>query len=121
MASGKLADEYLTNRPTEAALPQTLPGIKLKRPWGKLIKRYERLTGEKIPPDPDFPEEVEVTRLRKRNSQETGDSQSEIPPVAGSGGIRWSLAAALLALAFAVAVFVRGSLRRRWRKSTQFP
>lgn len=47
IANGELADTYMENMSDDAPLPQTLPGIKLKKPWGSLIKRYERLTGKK--------------------------------------------------------------------------
>lgn len=62
-ADGELADTYLTNR-SDDFRPQTLPGVKLKRPWGSLIRAYERMTGEKAPPDPEFPEDEPRTARR---------------------------------------------------------
>jgi hypothetical protein len=53
-AKGELADNYKTNMAHDAPLPETLPGIKLKRPWASLIKKYEALTGKKLPPDPEW-------------------------------------------------------------------
>ena len=47
-AAGDLADNYLTNKSDDAPLPETLPGIKLKRPWASLIKKYEMMTGKKV-------------------------------------------------------------------------
>ena len=56
MASGALADNYRTNVSEEVPNPETLPGIKLKRPWDSLIKKYERMTGKKLeePHDPQL-------------------------------------------------------------------
>ena len=53
-AKGELADNYMTNKSDDAPLPETLPGIKLKRPWGSLIKKFELITGKKVPHDPKF-------------------------------------------------------------------
>jgi len=47
-SKGGLADNYMTNKSDDAPLPETLPGIKLKRPWGSLIKKYEQMTGKKV-------------------------------------------------------------------------
>jgi hypothetical protein len=77
MANGSLADNYLTNKSMDAPLPQTLPGIKLKRPWGSLIKKYEKITGTKVPPDPDFPEEPQ-SRPERRPHQSGLSDDSEI-------------------------------------------
>lgn len=78
MASGALADNYKTNREDDAPLPQTLPGIKLKRPWGSLIKRYERVTGKKVPPDPDFPEETSLRPERRPGQSDSGSGVEEV-------------------------------------------
>ncbi|RYD84670.1 MAG: hypothetical protein EOP84_04870 [Verrucomicrobiaceae bacterium] len=53
-AKGELADNYMTNRPDGDPGPQTLPGIRLKRPWGSLIEKYQALTGKKAPYDPGY-------------------------------------------------------------------
>ena len=53
-ASGKLADNYRNGVSDDAPDPETLPGIKLQRPWGSLIRKYEWLTGKKVPPDPKY-------------------------------------------------------------------
>jgi hypothetical protein len=65
MANGTLADDYMVNRSDDGPKPQTLPGIKLKRPWDSLIRKYEKATGKKLPPDPDFPDE-DVDRPNRR-------------------------------------------------------
>lgn len=54
VSRGDLADNYMTNRSKDAPLPETLPGIKLVRPWASLIEKYEILTGTKIPSDQEF-------------------------------------------------------------------
>lgn len=41
MASGKLADNYLTNVSDDAPLPETLPGIKLRKPWASLLDKIK--------------------------------------------------------------------------------
>ncbi len=53
-ASGELADSYMYDRSDEDELPETLPGIKLQRPWASLIRQYERITGKKVPHDPKY-------------------------------------------------------------------
>ena len=53
-ANGELADNYMTGEPDNAPLPETLSGIKLKRPWDSLIKKFELITGQKVPHDPKF-------------------------------------------------------------------
>lgn len=95
MASGALADNYKTNMEDDAPLPQTLPGIKLKRPWGSLIKRYERVTGKKLPSDPDFPEETS-SRPERRPGQ--GDSGSGVEQVVELTTLGKSLLGGILAL-----------------------
>jgi len=47
-SKGGLADNYMTNKSGDAPLPETLPGIKLQRPWASLIKKYELMTGKKV-------------------------------------------------------------------------
>ena len=71
MSRGELADSYMTNKSVDAPYPETLPGVKLERPFGSLIKQYEKLTGKKVPPDPDFPAE-DSARPEKRPGH--GDS-----------------------------------------------
>ena len=64
MASGELADGYMLDRADDDPRPQTLPGIKLKRPWDSLITKYERMTGKKI----DEPYDSRLNpRPKKRN------------------------------------------------------
>ncbi len=53
-AAGELADNYMTARSDDDELPETLPGIKLQRPWASLIRQYERITGKKVPHDPKY-------------------------------------------------------------------
>ena len=50
---GEFADGYMdpTNRSIDSPLPETLPGIKLKRPFGKLRAQAERLLGKRLPDD----------------------------------------------------------------------
>jgi hypothetical protein len=67
MANGKLADNYMTDKGDDDPRPETLPGIKLVRPWDSLLKKYERMTGKKIEEsyDPQFnprPEKVGRTQ-----------------------------------------------------------
>ena len=50
---GELADTYLENRSEGNPLPQTLPGIKLRRPWESMIKKFEVFTGKKSPRNPE--------------------------------------------------------------------
>ncbi len=47
-SKGELAENYLNEKSDDARLPETLPGIKLKRPWDSLIKQYEKLTGKNV-------------------------------------------------------------------------
>lgn len=56
ISQGELADNYMNEDAEDLPLPETLPGIKLKRPWGSMIKKYEAMTGVKAPPDPNFPD-----------------------------------------------------------------
>jgi hypothetical protein len=53
-ANGELADNYMTGEPDDAPRPETLPGVKLQRPWASLIRKYEQLTAKKVPYDPTF-------------------------------------------------------------------
>jgi len=73
-ANGSLADNYMYDRSDDDPLPETLPGIKLKRPWGSFIRKYERLTGKKVPPDPDFPDE-DQTRPARRPQANAGSDE----------------------------------------------
>lgn len=108
MSSGKLADNYLTNRSDDDPKPQTLPGIKLKRPWGSLIRKYERVTGKKLPPDPDFPDEDRARPERRPGQRDSGRVEEvvELTPLGKSllGGI---LALVVAGIAWGVA---------RWRR-----
>jgi hypothetical protein len=56
IASGRLADNYMTDKGDDDPRPETLPGIKLVRPWDSLLKKYERMTGKKVEEsyDPTF-------------------------------------------------------------------
>jgi hypothetical protein len=73
-AKGELAENYMSDRRDGDPLPETLPGIKLIRPWGSLLKKYELFTGKKLPPDPSFPDNS-ATRANRRNhtSSQSGD------------------------------------------------
>ena len=53
-ARGELADNYMTNKSDDAPLPETLPRIKLERPWGSLIKKFELITGKNVTHDLKF-------------------------------------------------------------------
>jgi len=54
MAQGELADAYRDNKSDSAPNPETLPGIKLQRPFASTLALIERLTGKEIPDDPHF-------------------------------------------------------------------
>lgn len=111
-ANGDLADNYLTNQSTDAPLPQTLPGIKLKRPWGSLIKKYEKITGTKVPPDPDFPEEPQSRPERRpRQSGMSDDSQINTARQTISPTSK-SMIVAMAALSFGGLIWMWA----RWRK-----
>ncbi len=77
-ARGKLADNYMVNLPDDGPLPETLPGIKLQRPFASVIRRYEARTGTRVPPDPNFPDHHD-TRPSRRGGQNllAGASASE--------------------------------------------
>lgn len=64
-ANGSLADNYMTNVSDDTPPPQTLPGIKLQRPWASAIRKYEALTGKRIPKHPDFPDHNNTRPSRK--------------------------------------------------------
>ncbi len=112
---GDLADNYLTNREDDAPLPQTLPGIRLKRPFGSLIRKYERLTGTKVPPDPDFPEEPQI-RPSKRNPAASGEPEQTLANADADekSGIPWTLVAAAIA-GLLVLMAVAKSALKKWR------
>lgn len=69
--NGTLADGYLNSKSDDDPLPETLPGIKLKRPWGSVLKKYERMTGKKSPHDPHF-DPRPTTRIKGKPSSESG-------------------------------------------------
>lgn len=94
--NGELADNYLIDSAPGSPLPETLPGIKLKRPFGSLIKRYEQLTGKKVPPDPNFPEEQQ-TRPSKRNPSTSVGPERTFADAGQKGGVPWALVAAVAA------------------------
>jgi hypothetical protein len=77
MVSGALADNYMTDRSDDAPLPETLPGVKLKRPWGSILRKYERLTGKKVPPDPGFPDEDQTRPPRRPQANAVGNGFNE--------------------------------------------
>jgi hypothetical protein len=110
MASGALADNYKTNKSDDAPLPETLPGIKLKRPWDSLIRKYERITGKNVPPDPDFPDES-GTRPERRPGQGNDGKDASIQNGSGdSTWVSWKLpviAMALLAIGLGIFKLVR--------------
>lgn len=68
-AGGKLADNYMVNSSDDDPLPQTLPGIKLQRPFASGIRKYEAMTGNRVPPDPNFPDH-HTTRPSRKGLQE---------------------------------------------------
>jgi hypothetical protein len=68
-ARGKLADNYMVNSSDDDPLPKTLPGIKLQRPFASSIRKYEAMTGKRVPPDPNFPDH-HITRPSRKGLQE---------------------------------------------------
>lgn len=94
-AHGKLADNYMASVSDDEPLPQTLPGIKLQRPFATLIRKYERVTGKKLPSDPDFPEDAS-SRPERRPGQ--GDSGSGVEQVVELTTLGKSLLGGILAL-----------------------
>lgn len=62
---GKLADNYMHDLPVDSPPPETLPGIKLQRPWASLIRKYEAITGKRVPVDPNFPDHNNARPSRK--------------------------------------------------------
>ena len=71
-ASGELADNYMTNKSENSPLPETLPGITFKRPWDSLIKKYERVTGNKV----DVPYNSRYNPRPEKNSRAAPPSVS---------------------------------------------
>jgi hypothetical protein len=110
-SAGKLADNYMVNRGDNDPLPQTLPGIKLQRPFASLIRKYEAMTGKKFPPDPEFPDH-HITRPSKRGLREieAAGTASVSPPVGRKGWVWISVAG----MAF---LLLLGMFRRRWRRA----
>jgi hypothetical protein len=96
-ASGALADNYKTDKSDDAPLPETLPGIKLKRPWDSLIKKYERITGKKLPPDPDFPENPGTRPHRRLGKGDAGEVSKRVSEGGGAWD-SWKLPVIALAL-----------------------
>ncbi len=109
--NGELADNYLTDVAPGSPLPETLPGIRLKRPWASLIGKYEQLTGKKVPPDPDFPEGVQ-TRPSKRNPAAAGERGETSAETGEGGGIKWTLVAAAIAGLAALVAVAKSALKK---------
>ncbi len=110
MANGTLADDYMVNRSDDGAKPQTLPGIKLKRPWDSLIRKYERATGKKLPPAPDFPEDAERPSKRAGHKGESGFDDVESSATNHSSGLIYWIGLPFLAL-LGVFVWLKKSKR----------
>jgi hypothetical protein len=95
MADGKLADNYRTNVSDDVPNPETLPGIKLVRPWDSLLKKYERMTGKKLeePHDPQF-----NPRPEKRNSLSgpASPAAADTSPSPMSNPPRWGIFGVLI-------------------------
>ena len=93
MASGALADTYRTNISDDVPNPETLPGIKLVRPWDSLIEKYERMTGKKLdePHDPQF---------NPRPEKRDGTSDSSTPALTNASPsltkMQWPICGLLL-------------------------
>lgn len=89
-ASGKLADNYMVNSSDDGPLPQTLPGIKLQRPFASVIRKYEAMTGKRVPADPDFPDHHN-TRPSKKSLREAdgGDYANSNTSMHSSGLLYW--------------------------------
>jgi hypothetical protein len=111
MASGALADNYMTDRSDDAPLPETLPGVKLKRPWGSIIRKYERLTGKKVSSAPDFPDENQTRPPRRadvttaRDGVHQGKSQTNSGSMSPAG---WAVAGfACLVTVAAIVTLIR--------------
>lgn len=104
---GGLADNYLTNKSDDAPLPQTLPGIKLQRPFASLIRKYEAMTGKKVPPDPDFPDH-RITRPSRHGLQEAAAGKT-VASAQQARTLRWEE----ITLASAVVFILTGILWRR--------
>lgn len=109
---GDLADNYMANMSDDAPLPQTLPGIKLKRPFASLIKKYERLTGRKVPPDPDFPDEPQ-TRPSKRNPDAGGEREKTNAEAGEESSTSWMPVVVAIAAMAAILGIGRSVLRKR--------
>lgn len=101
-SKGELADTYLENRSEDLPLPQTLPGIKLQRPWASLIKKYELRTGKKVPHDPKFDPRP------TRHDGPIADSSLQKQTALSASWPWLALGAALFVMAFAI-----WKLRRR--------
>ncbi len=110
-ARGKLADNYMLNAGADTPLPQTLPGIKLQRPFASVIRKYEAMTGKKVPPDPDFPDH-NITRPGRRSLQdiEVGKPAASIQPARPG---RWLE----ILIACVAGLFLARLLWRRWKRT----
>jgi hypothetical protein len=116
-ASGSLADNYMTDRGDDDPLPETLPGVKLKRPWGSIIRKYEKLTGNKVPDDPDFPDEAQ-TRPVRRSRVNTGSDALILRSETSYNERNWRRIAALSAT-FACLAAVLAAIIHMRRKNSQ--
>jgi len=114
MASGKLDDNYMVNMPDDAPLPETLPGVRLKRPLASMIPNFERLTGRKVPPDPRFPEESGRRPVRRPGTENfpTAPKQQSMSGLPGSARI-WSAAFFCAAAALFIALMILRRIRRK--------
>jgi hypothetical protein len=110
MASGALADNYRTNVSGDVPNPETLPGIKLVRPWDSLIRKYERMTGKKH-------EEPHDSQFNPRPEKRDGTSDFSTPALADASPSvkkkQWMICGLLL-LAIASAA---GIIWARFKKS----
>lgn len=79
MAAGELADNYREGVSDDMPDPQTLPGIKLKRPFGSLIRKIELFTGKKVPPDPKY--DPRPTRRGGSSADTTATLEEKAPSI----------------------------------------
>lgn len=111
---GDHEDSYMVNKSDDAPLPETLPGVKLKRPFASIIPRFERLTGKKVPPDPRFPEDDSSRPPRRPGSGDSDSPTESVLPSRLPGDAKaWSIASfSAAALLLAALLLLRESRRR---------
>lgn len=107
-SKGELAENYLNDKSGDAPLPETLPGIKLKRPWDSLIKKYERMTGKKV----DVPYNSRYNPRPEKGSAPVPASISEKTASALLNPWLWMISGGLVVI-IGIAVKVGRSSKRR--------